>query len=292
MKIQPECVPCLLRRIIFETEQSTDDSNLRTKAIQKACNVLSELYDTKTCSAIVATQVHKTVYDTLGDQDPYAELKEISNQVASSLLPKVEETIETSNDPLLSSMICSIIGNRMDFGIQGASSHPSEIQKKFDHFYAEGLGYSDYAKVQKLLTDATSVVLFTDNCGEIVFDKVLCRELKYRNPSMDLTLVVKGKPILSDATLSDAKDLGFSQVVDTILTTGCFAVGVDFSLLPSEVEKVLKKVDIILCKGMANYESFSETSYRPLVYLLRTKCKSIADSMNLSQNINAIKLYS
>ena len=53
----------------------------------------------------------------------------------------------------------------------------------------------------------------------------------------------------------------------------------------------LNSVDLIICNGMANYESFSETNYLPIAYLLRTKCDAIASSMNLPLNINAIKLY-
>ncbi|MCK5636872.1 MAG: DUF89 family protein, partial [Thermoplasmatales archaeon] len=49
--------------------------------------------------------------------------------------------------------------------------------------------------------------------------------------------------------------------------------------------------DLIICKGMANYEAFSETNYRPVAYLLRTKCTAIANSMELPLNINAVKLY-
>ena len=108
---------------------------------------------------------------------------------------------------------------------------------------------------------------------------------------MYLTLVVKGEPVLSDATLEDAEALGFSEVVDDIMTTGCFAVGVDFKHLPQPVEKALKQADIILCKGMANYESFSETPYRPIAYFMRTKCDVIARSMDLPRDINVVKLY-
>jgi len=46
----------------------------------------------------------------------------------------------------------------------------------------------------------------------------------------------------------------------------------------------------LICKGMANYESFSETGYRPIAYLLRTKCNAIATSMNIALNVNAIKV--
>ena len=87
-------------------------------------------------------------------------------------------------------------------------------------------------------------------------------------------------------------DLQLQEVVDEILTTGCFAIGVDFTQVPPSVVHALKRTEIIICKGMANYESFSETAYRPIAYLLRTKCTAIARSMQLPVNINAIKVYS
>ncbi|UCD12961.1 MAG: DUF89 family protein [Thermoplasmatales archaeon] len=291
MKIQTECVPCLLKRIIFEAKQSTDDKTLQTKAIRNACKMLSQIYDPNECSAVIATKIHKMVYDTLGDEDPYAELKQTSNRVAESLLPKIEEIIKASDDSLKASMLCSIIGNILDFGIEGSSTNPKMLREVFERIYSERLGYDDYSKLKLHLKKAKRVIIFADNCGEIVFDKVVCRELKKFNPRIFISLVVRGEPIISDATLKDARELNFKEVVDEILTTGCFAIGVDFDRLPFEVEKALKNADLITCKGMANYEAFSETDYKPIVYLLRTKCSAISKSMDIPLNVSVIKLY-
>jgi len=291
MKIQTECVHCLLKRIIFETEQSTKDKDLRTKTIRNVCKALSELYDPSKSSASIATKVHKIAYETLGDNDPYRELKKQSNEIAKKFIPRVEELIECSDDPLRTTIICSIIGNMMDFGIDGASQHPEFLEDIFEEMFAEDLGFDDTDDLKKLLLKSKRILFFTDNCGEIVFDKILCRELKKINPTVFLNVVVKGEPIISDATLEDIEGLNFEEIADDILTTGCFAIGLDFDKLPKELENDLEKVDLILCKGMANYEAFSETDYLPVAYLLRTKCTAIARSMDLPLNINAVKLY-
>jgi len=291
MKIQTQCVPCLLKRIIFEANQSTKDKELRTEVIQKSCKLLAELYDPNVCSASIATKVHRLVYDTLGDEDPYKELKEVSNKIALSLVPRAEELIKNSKEPLKTSMVCSIIGNLMDYGIEGASNRPELLLEVFDKSVEEGLGYDDYDKLKELLSKSKRVLLFTDNCGEVVFDKILCEELKKAFPDIYLTLVVKGEDILSDATMEDAISLGFDKIVDEILTTGCFAVGLDFNKLPKELDKALNESDLIICKGMANYEAFSETNYRPTAYLMRTKCTAIANSIGIPVNINAIKVF-
>ncbi len=291
MKIQPECVPCLLKRILFETELSTTDTTKQTTTIRTACSLLARLYDPQVCSATIATKIHKAAYEALEDTDPYKTIKEQSNSIATTLAPKIESLIKNSPDPLKTSMLCAIIGNMMDFGIDGSSTHPQMLTDVFDRLYAEGLGHDDYEPLRNHLRNATRLVLFTDNCGEIVFDKLLCRELKTFNPALHITVVVKGEPILSDATEKDARAVTLPEVVDELLTTGCFAVGVDFHRLPSRVSNALDQSDLIIAKGMANYESFSETTYRPIAYLLRTKCNAIARSMHLPKDKSVIKLY-
>ena len=291
MKIQPECLPCLIKRCLYEIELAGKNREVSKKAMVKAMETLAREFDPSRCSASIATDVHRAVYQTLDCKDPYREMKRRSNEVALSLLPKVEAIIKNSRDPLKAAIVCSIIGNILDFGIKGGSSRPENLEKDFERFYREGLGYSDYDEFRKLLLNARRVTLFTDNCGEIVFDKLLCREIKRLKPELKLTLVVKGEPVLSDATREDAENLSFREVVDEIMDTGTFAVGLDIENMPENLRKNLEETDLIICKGMANYEVFSETSYRPIVYLLRTKCEPIARSIGVKTNISILKLF-
>lgn len=291
MKIHRECVPCLLKRIIFETEQNTKDETLQTKVIRETCRILSEIYNPKECSATIATIAHREAYKLLRDKDPYRKLKQRSNEIAKSLLLQVEKLIQKSSDALEASILCSIIGNTLDFGIEGGSKNPEMLKKSFDTLFKEGLGYSDTDIFKKLLIKSKHILFFTDNCGEIFFDRSLLQEIKRFNPNLFITVVVKGEPVLSDATLEDAYAADIDKVADEITTTGCFAVGLDFNCIPSKLREYLKTTDLIVCKGMANYEVFSETNYKPIVYLLRTKCNPIASSMNLPKDINAIKVY-
>lgn len=291
MKITTECVPCLIKRVIFESEQSSDDPEVRAEAVRKALSVLSEIYDPNSCSAEIATRVHSVVYDVLGDDDPYSELKNKSNKIALELFSYIQGIVKKSEDSLFTSMLCSIVGNMMDYGISGGSSSPDELSSTFDEFFQQGIGYNEYPRLKELIADSKKILFFTDNCGEIVLDKILVKELKRFNPDMYLTLVVKGESVLSDATMDDAISLGFDEKVDEILTTGSFAVGLDLNNIPQELKIALNESDLIICKGMANYEVFSETHYRPIAYLMRTKCRSIAESMGVEKGISVIKVY-
>jgi uncharacterized protein with ATP-grasp and redox domains len=291
MKIQTECVPCLLKRVIFESKLRNKDKNLTDEIIKESCSMVAELYDPNICSAEIATKVHKRVYELLDDKDPYQQLKQISNEVAQSLVPTIENLLDNSDDRLKTAMIAAIVGNILDFGIEGGSKDPKSLQANFQNYFTEQLGHDDYDRVITILKDSNHVVLFTDNCGEIIFDSILCRELKNVFPHIVLTVVVRGEPIISDATIEDAEMIGMQNIADQVLTTGGYAIGVDFKKLPDEVTENLKIADLIICKGMANYESFSEISYHPIVYLLRSKCTAIARSMDVELDKNIIKLY-
>jgi uncharacterized protein with ATP-grasp and redox domains len=291
MKIQDECVPCLFKRILFEINESTSNQSKKDEALKAAADAFSSSYIHHGCSADIATQVHKATYDALQDNDPYKTLKEISNTVAESLVPQVENMICSSTDPLKTSILCSIVGNALDFGIDGGSTHPRILIDHFKELISEGFGYDDTEKVKRCLDKSGRIVFFSDNCGEIVFDKLVCREITKRHPHMHITLVVKGIPILSDATIADVERIRFSEVVDEILTTECYAVGFDISKLSEKLRIVLDTCDLIICKGMANYEVFSETDYHPIAYFLRSKCVPIARSLGVPIHKNIVKLY-
>jgi uncharacterized protein with ATP-grasp and redox domains len=271
---------------LFETTLVTRDQDIQKRVLLHSMKIIGGEYENNS-SAHVATQVHQTAYQVMKSVDPYKELKKKSNQVAKSLLPRAQKLISGSNDPFQAAVLCSIIGNMIDFGIEGSAASPQDLERFFEEAFHEGLGYSDLDCIKNLLRG--NIVLFTDNCGEIVFDALLCKELKKFD--IHLTVVVKGVPILTDATLEDAHFAGLDRIADELLTTEGFAIGINFDILSPLVVDRLKSASLLICKGMANYEAFSETTYRPIVYFLRVKCQSIAEDMGLPLYSNAVKFY-
>ncbi len=284
MQITPICVPCLLKRVAFEANLYDDKKVAR--ALRAACKVFGEQYTGKECSAIIATEVHRAAYKALGCKDPYRKVKRESNEVAKSLLPKARRYLAKASDKLTAAMRLSIIGNILDFGIGMKYHGPKDLIKHFDSLYNEGLGYNDIPKFRHLLKKGARVVYFTDNCGEIIFDGILLQVL--RDMGVKVTLVAKGAPILTDATVEDIKRYSIDKMVDEVLDTGTFAVGVDLKKMPKRLRMRLKQADLVISKGMANYESFSDEKIHPIVHMLRTKCVPVSESMGLPKDISAI----
>jgi uncharacterized protein with ATP-grasp and redox domains len=286
MRMNPECVPCLIRRVLFETEEVRPERS--AEAVRSAAAALGRLFGDDVCSASVATEVHRETYRIIGNNDPYKALKRKSNEVALELYPAAERFVGASKNPLRDAFLCAILGNVLDFGIGTGYDHPSKLKKEFKNLLAEGLGHDDTTKIRRMLGKAETVFYLADNCGEVVLDRLALKELKKFD--LDLTLVVKEEPILTDVTRKDIKGLGIEKIVDRVIEAPGFAVGIDLRSLRGAFGRLLRDADLVIAKGMANFEALSETDIAPIAYLLRTKCAPVANAMGLRKDINAVKL--
>ena len=287
MQMSSECDPWLIRRVLFEAEES--DPSRAKDAVRNAAMMLGELFGENVCSATVAAKVHRETYRLLGDDDPYSDLKRKSNEVVLELHPAAQRFVGSSKNRLRDAFLCAVVGNVLDFGIGTGYDHPSKLRKEFRNLLDEGFGHDDTPKVKAILRKAKKVVYLADNCGEVVLDRLALKEIK--RLGRDLTFVQKEKPILTDATLADIKGLGIEDIVDEIAEAPGFAVGIDLGSLKGPFGRMLRDADLIIAKGMANFESLSETDIAPIAYLLRTKCSPVAENMGLEKDINAVKLF-
>ena len=284
--MRPECVPCLIGRVLFETEEI--DSSKSTDTIKAASQMLGDLFGPGVCSATVATRVHEEIYKILGTSDPYKELKRRSNETMLELFPEAQQFVDSSANRFQAALLCAVVGNVLDFGIGTEFDSPEPLRNEFRNLLSQGLEQDDTEEMKTLLGKSDDVVYLADNCGEIVFDRLALKEISALGAKT--TLVVKEKPILTDATTADLDGLGMDAIVDDIIEAPGFAVGIDINALNGEFGDRLREADLVIAKGMANYEAISETDIAPIAYLLRTKCSPVADSLGIRKNINAVKL--
>ncbi len=284
MKIHPRCAPCLLSRVQFEAELSTKDLSLQNKAVLAGIEVLRKYLVDGTPATHLSTKIHREAYRVLGDIDPYRAKKQQSNEAAKKLLPLARDFV-SEKDSFRRAVLVSIAGNSFDFGVLGFDADKEiakeTIMKQFQH----GLDVDDSDRIKALLEN---VVYLADNCGEIIFDTLLFEEI--RKPGGRITLVVRGAPILNDVTMQEVKELGLDKKVDRVLTTGSNAIGLCLKEAPPELVEALGSASLIISKGMANYETMSEYNFRPIAYLLKTKCESVAEAMGLKKNMNVARV--
>jgi len=273
MQVFPECIPCLTSRVLYEAKLSSTDFAAQLKAEEAAVKTMCRM-GFEGPIALLSTEVHRAVYRILGDDDPYRHVKRLANETAVKLLPTVQSLIQTSSDPFRSAVIAAIIGNTFDFGVLGFEVATDDFEEEVATIYRHGLDIDDTDAMKPLLND---VVYVADNVGEIVYDGLLIEQM--RKLGARVTLVVRGGPILTDATIEDVWEFGLDKVADEVITTGSNAIGIKLDEIPAELRDILPRASLIIAKGMANYEMLSEYPFKPVAYLMRVKCAPVARSV-------------
>jgi uncharacterized protein with ATP-grasp and redox domains len=233
--------------------------------------------------------VHREVYRIIGSNDPYRELKVRADEVASKLMPEARALVEGSPDPLETAVLCSIAGNVMDFGTGKGVDDPDELVPIFRSIVEQGLDVNDLHKVRDILQEAGKVLYLFDNCGEAVFDRLVIEQLQAYG--VRVVGVVKGEPVLTDVTREDAERIGLDAVLDGILDTGGFAVGMDLELLDERTRNGMECADLVLAKGMANFEALSDSSITPIAYVMKAKCWPVARGVGARKGDNVVSLH-
>jgi uncharacterized protein with ATP-grasp and redox domains len=89
-----------------------------------------------------------------------------------------------------------------------------------------------------------------------------------------VTFVVKGGPILNDATRQDAVQAGLHRVAE-LISNGTDAPGTLLARCSDEFRTRYERAEVVLAKGQANYETLSEEGLK-VFFLLQVKCPVIA----------------
>ena len=285
MKVAPDCVPCLMKRVLFQARLL--DNGCEFEAVDAALKTYAREYEEGKNSAALATEVHRSAYEVMR-ADPYHQMKLDADRIAGEFLDQVTDYVEDSEDSFAAAIRVAVIGNIMDFGIGLAIERPEQFRERFQSLLDQGIGSDDTEKLREKLRSSKSILYFFDNCGESQFDKFLIREIQ--RMGVRVVGVVRGEAILNDVTMEDAKRIGLDKILDRTVSTGVFAIGADLSKAGADLKEELDKADLILAKGMANYESLSDQDAGiPKVFILRTKCEPVAKSLGVPADINVVR---
>ncbi len=271
MKAHLECIPCLLRQASEAIKMSTDDDVVRKETLKEVMDyLLYENWD-KTTSEL-ATKVHRIVKKNTGNEDPYKQLKEKYNKAASELYPGLDLMVKNSEDRLLTAAKIAVAGNVIDLARGVDVDLRQEVQKVLESEFA----VNDLDLLERLALKSKNVLYLADNAGETFFDKVLIKELSKRG--INVTYVVKGAPILNDATLQDAKIAGIDSIA-AVTSTGTDSIGTLLDYCSKEFLMKFKNSELVISKGQANYESLSDVKDKKIFFLLKVKCPTIAEDI-------------
>jgi len=293
MKSQLLCIPCTVRTAYDVAVKATEDEDLQRKILFETLKWLAEKHDIAgETPPKLHTYVHRLARKITGNDDPFKELKWKSNRIALRVMQVLERKCREKSfeDAFRLAVLGTICGNTIDFEVEGHKFSMGKLEDNLLRCLNGSLAVDDVSKLMNLLSKSKRVLYLLDNSGEIVFDKFLMRIIKEKYP-VKIFAAVKSKPVLNDATLEDAEQIGLEEIAE-VITTGNDHIGINLDESSEEFIRCLQESDLIIAKGQGNYESITEIKHllsKPIVYVLRAKCALVAESLSVQQYGNIVK---
>lgn len=288
MKVDPRCIPCILAAAYRMAAMVAEDRAGRLELMRLASMELGRRISPESTSCRLSGLVFEALSRACRVEDPYRRLKAEDDRVALELARNLERLLSKAETPYRRFRLAveySVAANAVDYGVlMGGFMYRGDLGAQLRAFKDKGLALDEVDLLYEYASRGGSVLYLLDNCGEIVFDTLLMRELK--GMGCGVTAVVKERPCLNDATVREALEIGLDKVVDRLISTGSNTCGLGVHELDRELEAALKESDLIICKGQANYEELSEIEgllKGVIAYLLVVKCELIARELGVGE---------
>ena len=262
MVINEECKKCQIKRNINKypvnaTEEKITEYQYKVKEIVKNSDGLS--------TPQVAEKMDNLRQELFGNVMDYTEIKQHYNQLMLDQFPYIKNKVDTSENHL-----------------KTANVNEGELKAQLDEAININIDSKLLDVFKNDLVNAKRLVYFTDNCGEIVTDKLLISTLRDINPNLHITVIVRGKPVLNDATLEDAKYIHMEDVAQKVLGNGTGLPGNVVGAISKESMDEVEIADLLISKGQGNYEGLSGCGLN-IYYLFLCKCEMFMRRFGVEQ---------
>jgi len=277
-RLRPECLSCLAKKYLDKYPEDAS-VEIKTEYMRRALQILA-CAEEHEAAPVVVNRIAKVHDELFGATDEFRTAKKHFNQVMLGRVEAIQAKLDAADDPLLLGLQYAMVGNYIDFGAmkQVDEAHLSHL---LDNAKEQPIPAAEYEYLKKDLSAAKHLVYLTDNCGEIVLDKLLIQVIQKFYPYLKITAVVKGGNVLNDATMEDAVQVGLTDLVP-VTDNGNDIAGTWLDSTKTETRKIIEAADIILSKGQANYETLRFCGLN-IYYLFLCKCEMFAKEFDIER---------
>lgn len=284
--LAPICVSCLVKKQMDRYPADATREQVLTY-LRRLGNLMANLPDRSSGPALMEA-ITALRYELFGDaarrmDGDFDAIKRHFNAYMMDFAAEVDlpARIHAADDPLRVALGISMTGNFIDFGAMDSidKNHLSELMARA----AEQVSVDSevYGRLTKDLASACRLVFLTDNCGEIVLDRLLIELLRERYPDLSITVLVRGANVLNDATMEDARQVGLDVVAGlTVMGNGDGLAGTSLGRISPAARATIDKADVIIAKGQGNYETLRGCGLN-VYYAFLCKCRMFADRFDV-----------
>lgn len=273
MTIQPECIGCIAAQSRRVCDAIQADEGLRTAITAYVDEALREA-DFSQSPPVVAAPLYEKMARISGKEDLYDLQKAQATAQAKEYLPHMREMIDKSGDPLNALLKTAVVGNVIDLAAEVSFDLHDAIKTVFETPFA----HDDTKRLRTSLEKGKTLLYIGDNTGEHVFDTLAIETLSKLYPDLRITYLVRGNPIINDVTMKEALEAGMESVC-TLLDSGVPTPGFVYELATPGARERFDAADVIIAKGMGNYECMTPLRREGICFLLKVKCSVVAASL-------------
>jgi uncharacterized protein with ATP-grasp and redox domains len=270
MQTALDCLPCLVRQAVEMARRMAPAEPARQCELAAATLAVLSTADLRVPPPSLAGRIQARMASLTGIADPYADTKRWSNELAERLLREhLGDGAAEAGVSFETACRYAIAGNVIDFGVRDDIDE-AHVRAGLEAALSMPVDTDAVAGFQRAVDSAGSILYLADNAGEIVFDRVLLRQL----PLDRVVVAVKGGPVINDATMADAEAAGLTGMT-RVMDTGSALPGTVLETCTEAFCRRFHDADLIIAKGQGNYETLNEVSGR-FVFLLKVKCGQVA----------------
>ena len=271
IRLNPACISCLLKNRLEDFPEDTPHE-MQIEYMQRVLKAISETPKSEGAPVIVRT-INRIQKEMFGYNKDFTHVKSHFNELMLEKAPFVREKLSQSQDSLKLAIQYAMTGNYIDFGAMN-NVDEVELQKLLDSSSNNPVDEKEYTALKADLEKAKKVVYLTDNCGEIVMDKLLIEEIQKLNQKAEVTVIGRGLPVLNDVTMEDAIQVGLTEMVN-VIGNGSEIAGTYLEEISEEAKNAIDCADVIFAKGQGNFETLRMCG-KNIYYIFMCKCEMFA----------------
>lgn len=268
MQASFECIQCLFKFSMQLVKRCARNEREKRELAKEVLQILSS-EKLEQNPVIISHAISTRLREKTGVFDPYLKMKKERNRRAASILEQISKRIENSGDRLQALVKAATAGNILDT----VAGDDDRLNECLDRIFSKGFEIDHFPIFSEKLSKAKKVLYITDNSGEIYFDRLLVEELSRMGKEM--VVCVRGGPAADDALMEDYLECGMDRF-SRVVTTGTCHQGCVLELASKELIREFEKADLIISKGMGNYETLGDIKDKRLFLILAVKCNPIA----------------
>ena len=267
MKINSFCMSCLVQAQARNIQKFEDEE----KKSRYMCEIFKLLLDSdpELSAPALLEPVTKLYESYWGTQEGFQAEKKSFNDFLLSMEEELEKKIRSTKAPLATALCYARLGNYIDLSALSDVS-TEKLLELFAKAEEESLDAEEYQHFLQDLKHGEYLVYLTDNCGEVVLDKLVIKLLKEQYPKFRIEVLVRGIPVTNDVDIEDAEYVGLTKLVP-VFGNGSGIAGTELSKISQEAREKLERADVIIAKGQGNFETI-HTCGLNIYYLFLCKC--------------------